>query len=238
MKKNITKKETQGSKKIKNFLNDLIRNEIFIKEIKKYIKISSTPFEQVNDLLLEKKDNLMINICLKYNLGYDEFNKIIESFELLKEGEKLTEIENSTIKNDICLISNNYINPEDLSERDKKYYEIFGLEEVDKIVNGYAYPIKIEIRTLASKNDVIDFIDKNWKKIEKLMEWRNVKKINIRERKNEKIYNLIYDNKKLKTKDLKEKIEKELGITMVYYEINKIKSKEKKRRKKNISLIK
>jgi len=238
MKKNTIQKETQGSKKIKNFLKDLIKNEKFVREIKRYIKINTTPLEKVDDFLLEKKDNLIINICLKYNINYNEFNKIVETFEKLRPEEEASDINNLIFSNDICLVSNNYINVNDLSERDKQYYEIFGLGSINEIVNKYAYPIKIEIRTLASKNDVIDFIDKKWSNIENLIKWRNTKKINIRERKNEEIYNLIYNNRELKTKDLNQKLKERLGITLAYYEINKIKFEEKKRRKKDISLIK
>ena len=238
-------KETQGHKKMLQYIDDLKRNKHFLKKWRQYRKLSKSYFDDDFgngfELLIKK---------------YTELNKITKKFlkKHSKSFEKMTEKMAEEYGLDMNLIGFVYWSMDKkLSEHN--YYEDY----LDMCVyNDYndkylawdyldlplifdqarkkhliAYPVSIDIHKYATKRDVLDFIEKRWERIytNNLSGYTN-KKVRFRKRKqNRELVDFIWNNKQLKAKEIK----KLLGIkfpenTLAYFEINKLVSIEKQRR--------
>lgn len=230
----IKGKTTKGAKKMKYFLTDLLVNEKFLKEISQYKRLSALPFEKVTDSLLDERDRLVLLICLQYGLEYKDFELLLK---LLESNEFSGEFKNTPFfPIDVCTISENL--EDDFGETGGSFPK--PTECIEDTANRCAYPLSINIRSQASKNDVLDYIDKNWKEIEKWLSWtRKKNKTNIRKRAKIEISNFIWKHKDLPAKELQTLINDSFPEeTIIYSEINKIKSLEKRRRAKDLTLLK
>lgn len=95
-----------------------------------------------------------------------------------------------------------------------------------------AFPISIGISPRATKNDIIDFINKNWWWIKNGIEEHGMKPLRIRKRKhNKELVNLIWENRNLGLKKIKKLIDIQYPKNhLIYNEIQDLITYEKKKR--------
>lgn len=226
---------TKGCKKIKNYFRELLVNEKFLKEIGEISRLLDAPLEEMDKVPDDIERQIKI-ICIRYCLSYDEFYKIIDFISI--DDNKDRDIEkflSQYWEKDVCSISDNYRN--NLVEEDAELYNIPVLGNIKYETYYGAYPISIDIRLLASKKDLKDFIDKNWDKIEFYMDWyRHKKDTDIRTHKNTEISDFVWKFRDLPPKKLMSLINKNKSFakTLGYDNVYNIKSAEKKRRNKNL----
>jgi len=238
-----TEKTTQGHQKMLQYIEDLKRNKPFLKIFRKYDKQSSE--EKIDNVFFiikeyEKLNKITKKLLKKYESDYEKITvKMAEEYGL--DSDLLNYIHFSLDKKlNKC---NLYKNDVDMCVYNDNYDESLGyrtLPDVPLILNRVyrnhlrAYPISIDIHKYASKRDVLDFIEKKWDWIYKnnLGFYTEYEKIRFRKRKqNQKIIDFIWNNKRLKAKEIKVLLDKEFPHNgLVYYEINKIISIEKDRR--------
>lgn len=132
-------------------------------------------------------------------------------------------------KLDICKVDNLYdsqLNPLNRAE------EIIHLDNQRQLFIE-AYPVALCINPKASKRDVLDFIEKNWKQIDNAMyDFTEGKKLKYRGRKyKQELLDLIWDNQHLSNKELENLVnEKFSSFYLTDNEISKLKSIERKKR--------
>ncbi len=249
-------KQTQGNKKLNQIIGDLKRNAYFVrslKKIEKYLaeqKLSDIrkddDFEgEMTDRIMaldeelkdianyyrqtrSKTENLIQNLIEKYAIDPELITELSVERILKSEHENIGEIY------DMCRV---------VDYQDVMNAPDFGDPPIQldmQIQRGFdVYPIHLEIHRLASKRDVLDFIEKRWEFIDSfLYSYRGEKKLRIRQRKlSRKVVDLIWDNRKLNQKKIKELLDEKFPEnTLVYNEIYKIISLEKKRRHGKISV--
>lgn len=225
----------QGSKKMSIHIHDLLTNNKFITDIKQYQELDTLARENKDDQLLEKADDMLLGLCAQYGLDYDEINSAIDKLNHNKARE--VSIQKYSIT-DTCELSENKP-PEYYGELDDSFYKLWkSVATIKERAHICAYPVSIQIRSIASKRDVLSFIDKNWKSIKETMDWNiKVGQINIRSREKIELADFIWENRDLPTKKIKELIEKNFsGETIGYEEVTKIKSLEKARRQKDLRI--
>jgi hypothetical protein len=217
-------KQTQGNKKWKQYLEELRRNKNFIADIKR-----------MNDLSKKNKrkkcNELILKISERYGVDREElfFNLIplISSNEEMIWGDRP----------DLCVILNNCDYFTDLEETEDDYCYPRKTRTIDEAMFIRAYPISINIHRLASKRDVLDFIEKKWKFIECDLDAVRNGKIRIRARKNPERDNFIWENRNLKIKEIKKLLDEKFPKNgLVYFNIYKIINDEQRRRNKKVYL--
>lgn len=249
-------KETQGSRKMKQYLEDLKRNKYFRKELNKYLKL----YDKESDNFPRKPD-IIDNLLNKYS----ELGKITK--RALKKYtrnscEKITKklAEKYSIDNRLLsyitfsIITKGMLKIDPNAEIDMCclkdiYDDNFGIEhgsfqEFPLILrpaeqNHYiAYPVGIGIHRYATKRDVLDYIEKKWLQIEACLFSYNEKKVRIRKRKyNRGLLDFIWENQNMDIKKLKNSLDKKFPRNgLVYYEIYKIINIERKRRMQEITV--
>lgn len=192
----------------------------------------------------DKKSEILLEIAEKFGIDFYEFQMLEalgEDFEirLTKKGEEM-----SDTPNDMCKITDRPC--------ENKLDILFPLslpivKDIERETNIIAYPVSIIINKFASKRDVREFIEKNWKKIEEIqIKNGKIKDTHGQLRKYEERDNYIYkywekeNQKGRKLKDIikdftgfNKKIKLE-GRTPDYNEIRGIIRREKLRRNKKI----
>lgn len=248
-------KQTQGNKKLNQIVGDLKRNAYFIRSLKKIEKYLAE--QKISDI--EKDDDTEGGLTDRVMALDEELKDIADYYRMTRsktENLVQTLIEKYAIDPDLIL---------DLTVRrlTKKDHENIGeiydmcrvVDMQDQLNNadfgdppiqldlqlqrGFEiYPIHLEIHRLASKRDVLDFIEKRWELIESFIDFYRDKKPRIRQRKlPREIADFIWENRKLNQKKIKELLDiKFPKNTLVYNEIYKIISLEKKRRYGKISV--
>jgi hypothetical protein len=96
-----------------------------------------------------------------------------------------------------------------------------------------AYPIAICINPMASKRDVLDFVEKRWSWIENnFLRTFEDQAFRGRKRKHkQEILDFIWENRRFRNQIIKEKLDKKFpGNGLVYYEITKLLQQEGERR--------
>ncbi len=213
-------KLTQGSKKLKQYIEDLCNNKNFI-----------SLYDQIIDNPNSKKQNELLKYVAK-EYGIDR-----GLFEVIRMKIEFNNLLWGDVE-DVCEIVDNYLNVVD-------YEDEQGLIPIERDIGRYmhlvSFPISIEIHELASKRDVLDFVEKRWSMIENYLEiHRRKNKTRIRKRKNKKLYDFIWEKKSsnnINIKELKKKIDEKFpDNNLAYYEIYKIIDLEKKRRYKDLSI--
>lgn len=247
--------ETQGSIKLKQYIEDLLRNKHFMNTAKKLMTVynKSIPndlsYEKISGLLKEYKKldakskkyrksyhselNRLVNIIVEeYGLDMELLRPVIFSLTSLKEGKLKQSILYDQLQTDFCLCVDN--NDENLNPAFPPMP--FALD-TRKQNHFKAFPVSIDIHRFATKRDLLDFVEKKWFWIKNnLAQDRKYKNIKFRRRKlDRKAADFIWKNKDLPVKDLKASFDKKFPNTiLIYYEFSKIISQERRRRNKKI----
>jgi hypothetical protein len=256
-------KETQGHRKMLRYLQDLIRNKDFQKSLKRYRRLLNkgkmpegmypdwTPEQQKehdqidNELgsifneyeILRKRCKKLLkgdrfkiaeSIADTYGLDYE----LLGVLDTLREDKKEKEwlLEHFEFETDMCRFTN--LADEQLIPFNKGE-EIIHLQP-HKQLSLISYPVTISIHKKASKRDVLDFIEKRWPWIN---QWMDEKALKYRPRKiSQEILDFIWERRSLPAKKIKEKIDEAFPHNgLVYFEISKIISLEKRRRLETLS---
>lgn len=250
-------KETQGHRKMLRYLQDLIRNKDFQRNLKRYRHLSKkdmpegmyqnwTPEQQqkhdyINKEIGEIIDNYEIlrkrckkllkdnrfkiaeDIADTYGLDYE----LLGVLETLKENDKKKAwlLEHFEFETDMCRFLN--IADETLHPFNKGE-DIIHLRPYRQL-NLLSYPAAVLIHKKASKRDTLDFIEKRWPWIK---QWLDDKTLKYKPRKiSQEILDFIWEKRSLPAKKIKEKLDESFPHNgLVYFEISKIISLEKRRR--------
>jgi len=154
--------QTQGQKKVIKRIRDLFTNKFFLEEIDNIFKIKNS----------RKMYSKAWKFAKKYKLKFNMLSPLFEyiaSKQYKKAFNKkcIDELERD-IENDVCIIRDDV---------DTYLNELFpyefntppGKRALSRLeINNY--PIRISISPMASKRDVLDFINKRWKYIGSLLE--------------------------------------------------------------------
>lgn len=171
-----------------------------------------------------KINKIIFELAETYGLDFDTYQGIAISDLITKKDLTLNSI-------DFCTITDNY---------DEYFNEVFPPTpfEFNTIKQAHikAYPVSIDINKFATKNDVLDFLEKRWDEIEDYLQEYRGKKLRIRRRKlDRKITDFIWEHKNLTGKEIKKELDKEFPNNgLAYHEIGKIKSIENQRRFKKL----
>jgi len=248
-------KETQGSIKFKQYVEDLLRNRHFMATAKKLMVAYSesnpknSAYEEVMGLLKEYRkldakakkylknnyselDKFASLMAEKYGLDMELLRPVIFSLSSLKEGKFKQSILYDAISTDLCFFVDN--NDDNLNPSFPPMPFALDTRKQDHFK---VFPVSIDIHRFATKRDLLDFIEKKWFWIENcLAQYREYKNVKFRRRKlDRKITDFIWKNKDLPTKELKILFDKKFpNNSLVYYEFSKIISQENKRRNRKI----
>lgn len=210
-------KQTQGNRKLRQYIEDLSNNKNFLSLYKHIVYKSDS----------KRKNELLEYAAEKYGIDFDLFQTIsrkIEDDELLWGD-----------RPDVCEIEDDY---DEIFNTAYPY--ISPKKSKRKQLHTRAYPLSIKIHKLASKRDILDFIEKRWDIIDNYIEDYR-KKTRIRKRKNQKMYDFIWDihekSSDTNIKKLKEQLdEKYPNNNLAYFELYKIISLEKQRRNRDAGI--
>lgn len=255
-------KETQGHRKMLRYIQDLSRNKDFQGSLKRYNRLSRidrpegmypdwTPKQQkehdyinkelgeiidgyeilrkrCKKLLKDSKFEIAEYIADAYGLDYE----LLGVLNTLKENNKEKEwlLEHFEFETDMCRFLN--IADEELSPLNKGE-EIIYLKP-HRQLNLLSYPAAVLIHKKASKRDVLDFIEKRWPWIK---QWLDDKTLKYKPRKiSQEVLDFIWERRGLPAKKIKEKLDESFPHNgLVYFEISKIISLEKRRRLETLS---
>lgn len=259
-------KLTKGSSKMETYINKLVRNKNFRAQMKKLIstgkKVSSPKGKYDEWSLQERINHDRINVEISEIIdGYETLRKRckkIFSDDYFKNKNNISEnyyLDNYQIEYIRAIIAKNdteylehikdfanidvcrvYDVREEFLSPLNKGEEIIYLNK-SKQMELQAYPIAICINPLASKRDLLDYIEKKWPLIEdNFLGVYYEKKLKIRQTKHaQELLDFIWDNKFLDHKKLKLKLnEKFPKNILAYYEIKDIIRNEKKKRLANL----
>lgn len=244
-------KITQGHEKIVLYINKLIRNKFFIAELEK-IKKSDLEPKNFNRNSWTKEQLERENIINK-ELGeiIDDYVKVRERCEKLFKKERRWELQeklNYDYGIDLHLLT--YINSM-LDKNDSMVSHFEDYAEMCRIVNEYdeqiipfnpaedfihlmpdkksellAYPVSIKIHSLASKRDILDFIEKRWKWIDyQLRQAKEEKALKIKRKKkySQELLDFIWENREFPAKKIKTKLDEKFPKnSLAYFEISKL----------------
>lgn len=257
------RKKTQGEIKMRRYIADLVRNKGFKRKFKRLERASKkdfpagmydtwTPAQQKKHDAINKEIGELID-------GYELLRKRCK--KLFKEGgfkEQRTLAEVYGLDNDLtgfvrallagdenmmrywdwsldmCRTENLY--EEQLSPLNKGE-EIIYLRP-SRQTELMAYPLAIRVHSKASKRDILDYIEKRWKWIESLLRMSEEEKIlRARKRKHtQEMLDFMWELRSIPSKEIKKKLDERFPKNgLVYDEINKTLSLERKRRTGDIS---
>lgn len=198
-------KNSQGNKKLEQYLEDLRKNKDFQKRVAEIKQEKSK----------EKRDKLLVKLCEDFGIDWELFQNIREN-------------ENDNSLNwakdiDMCEIGFDF---------DDSFSGNSFKSNLENKLHKKAYPISIDLHKFSSKRDVLDYVDKNWKTIEGYLKFFRNKPKRIRQRKNEKRDEFIWKNKKLPIKEIRKLVKENFPgtIMMGYEDVSKVISLERKRR--------
>lgn len=230
-------KVTQGSRKIKQLLEDARRSVEFREGLnkitsneplyspadlqdfyvmyRKYHAALTTFREQF--LMKHESHGIKKQLCKEYGIPPYLFDLLYRDFQVDRlEGWDFSD----ESAGDVCILE---------SQEDKVYpmdIHTFHVVEVDDIERE-VYPINIKLHRFASKRDVLDFIEKRWEDIKPFLAEKRTK-----ERKIERpVADFIWKHRGKKAKDIKLMLDKKFPKNgLMYFDITKVISEEKKRR--------
>lgn len=248
------KKETQGHRKMKQYLEDLKRNKHFRRDFNKYLKLykdhkDSEHSQNLMNLMFDKhiklakltkraikKDETRWMkakkiIAEKYNLDYRLLAYL--SDPITTKYLKLPHWEDTRI--DMCHFVDNY---------DDNFFDSMAKLGIPLLLDPFkqmhisAYPVSIDIHLFATKRDVLDFIDKRWGDIGNTLLSYSEKNVRIRKRKQSReLLDCIWENQSLGATKIKAVINKKFPNNgLAYWEIHKIVSNERKKRMLKITV--
>ena len=254
MKKN-KRRETQGSQKIRQYLEDLRRNKYFRKELNKYLKIRKKEMEDwprkldIIDYFLDEyirlgkitkgrikkyEKNGCQKIIRKLSEKYAVDQKLLSyiTFPILV---KYPKAKDPNAEIDMCNLIDNC--DDNFGVEHGSFAAIPLILNPPKQSHFIAYPISIDIHRFATKRDVLDYVEKKWWLIENALHQYG-ERVRIKKRKyGKKLLDFIWKNQNLKMGKIKELLDKKFpGNGLVYYEIYKINSLERRRRKEELTV--
>lgn len=198
------------------------------KEIGEIIDAYEILRKRAKKLLKDTRFKIAEGIAGAYGLDYE----LLGVLETLKENKKKKEwlLEHFEFETDMCRFLN--IADEMLFPFNKGE-DIIHLKPYRQL-NLISYPSAVLIHKKASKRDVLDFIEKRWPWIN---QWLDDKSLKYKPRKiRQEILDFIWERRNLPAKKIKEKLDASFPKNgLVYFEISKIISIEKRRRLEIIS---
>ena len=244
-------KTTQGHEKMLLYVQKLIRNKFFMDEIKKIDK--SDPEPKGGNYSALTKEQQERNDFINKELGgiVEDYVRVKKRCEKLysekhfKLREKLTYeygIDLNLLAYVRCFLDEKYKN---ITSHFEDYAEMCRIvnefeEQIipfnpaddfihlmpDKKSELIAYPVSIKIHSLASKRDVLDFIEKRWNWIDNtLRQTKEEKALKIKRKRkhSQELLDFIWENRELPAKVIKEKLDEKFPKNgLVYYEISKL----------------
>lgn len=243
---------TQGSIKLRQYVDDLLRNKHFlstIKELKaeygkksdrnlaynelkkildKYKKIDAESKKWIinHDRKLSK---LSKKVAEEYGLDMELLRPVMLSLSNLEEGDFKESLLYDLFNTDFCIAVDNNDSyffssmPKVLDTRRENHIK--------------AFPVSIDLHRFTTKRDLLDFVEKRWPWIESMLgPYRKNKNIKFRKRKiDRKIVDFVWNNKEMPPLILKEAVDKAFPRNgLVYFEFYKIIYQERNRRNKKI----
>lgn len=238
-------KETQGYKKMQRLLDDYFRDY----ELKKYLKrivrnkkfnqqTDSSEFEQIfSEFKALKKKVIKFHNKLgfkhrfataeKYGIDGWMMDGLIANIEGHEELSKFISVRAG--ENDMCKVEDLY----DEERHDDASDGVITLRPYS-IMKRLAFPVAVSIHPGASKNDVLDFIEKRWPEIENNLRRDEPfdKALRMRKRKHsQELLDFIWTNREWKDEEIKRRLDTEFPNNgLVYNEINKLLHLELERR--------
>ncbi len=241
------KQITQGQTKMLRLVDDLIRNKMFMRSLKRVIRARKKLHEQYekggyNEWTKEER--------AEHDFINKELGEIIDEYEKLKRRTRkvlhdkqyrakekiaseyglddyLIELAIARYRKDTHATSNALIEGGDMcrihGDLDDQISNFNKGDDWIKLhprkqIEMIAYPISIAIHRNASKRDVLDFIEKNWWFINKPMKESEDKTYRARKRKyDQKMLDFIWQNHSLPSTKLKEKLDKEFPKNGLVY---------------------
>ena len=258
MAKEYKHKITQRHEKIILYINELIRNKFFLDELKKIEESDLEPKGQYDTWTKEQRER---SDFINKELGgiIDDYVKVKKRCEKLFKGERWKLQEKMTYEYGIdlnlltyvrCLLEEKYksiiLHFEDYAEMcriENEFDEqIIPFNPADDFIHLnpakkselIAYPVSIKIHSMASKRDVLDFIEKRWNWIDNtLRQTKEEKALKIKRKKkhSQELLDFIWDSKELPAKTIKTKLDDKFPNNgLAYYEISKLIQLEKIKR--------
>jgi hypothetical protein len=235
-------KKSKANTKMVAYLDELLKNKPFIKKLKLLLKEGKreSNFKEIPRVyaIPEKYERLKRDAQSATN---NRYNKLVESIineygisvEAIYLASAMMSGQYDFVKTQIhdvhlCSINDDYLNHlYPLNPADD--FAFYNLRLKRRIL---AYPISIGISPRATKDDIIDFINKNWWWIKEGIDEHGMKPLRIRKRKHNKgLINLIWGNRGLNLKKIKEKINLTYPNNgLIYSEIQDLITYEKKKR--------
>lgn len=243
-------KVTQGNTKLNQYLEDLLRNKIFQDKVKelntewtkkdlsradllwvppKQLKKFSDDFESLKKFVY--KDSIRY-INLVYEIAEEYGICDVLLLPKLTQNKKQNFLKRyMKVRLEMCEIVDEYA--KNLNKDIPPTPIQFDIEKQSFI---RAFPINIAVHRFATKNDILDYVENNWKEIEKQLDHYRNKSVRLRKRGlDRKIVDYIWKNKSLNRVEISTMVKKKFPeVSLQYFEISKIISLEKKRREKKI----
>lgn len=249
MKKNGKSEEkiTQGHKKMMLHIEDIIRNEHFLKRLKQLRKSTNQLDKTKGDYNEWSHQQKARHDWLNKELGdiidgYEKLRKRCIKVLFDKRARKAQQIadeyafDNVLVNIAIGMKDNNnfyleYYGDEidmctiqDLEQEELSPYnkgdEIIYLR-TDRQLHLTAYPIAVDIHKRATKRDVLDFIEKRWSRIDERLrhsEGKGLKlKISSKRKISREITDFLWTNKHLTSKKIKELLDKKFPENRLVY---------------------
>jgi hypothetical protein len=254
-------KTTQGQEKLFLYIQKLIRNEVFLNNLKKLE--SSRESEPTGNYDTWTEEQKKEHDYLNKEIGsiIRDYKKLQRRCEKLRDAKiwKIQENLNYEYGLDMQLLSyiSCLIKKDSVASFYEDYVEMCRVENQydeeimelnpgdsfihlrgDKISKMMAYPVSINIHSMASKRDVLDFIEKRWKWIDSQLRQSEERVLKIKRKKkySQDILDFIWKNKEYPATTVKNKLDQKFPNNgLIYYEINKIIQIEKNKRLKKIT---
>ncbi len=205
--------ETQGQKKIRQYLKDLFENSEFKKDVGKVKGIKNQ----------KKRVDAFWKLVEDYSVTTSFQDYVVDALS-----DRKPNFEEDPYL-DMCFVTDEA--DEYLNEVFEYDYNTPVSQRKDKSNEILAFPVHIGINPMATKRDVLDFINKRWEHIRDLLNEYDDEPIRIRTRPKEKRDELIWKHRDLPTKKILELLEKKYPEeNLTYSDIHKILFNLKKRR--------
>lgn len=201
-------KITQGQRKAKERIKELLENDVFNQEFQK-IKSIKNP---------DSRANKIVKFAEKYFLDYEPGSFMFNLFHFEKFTTK------KSLKDydlDLCKVYDlvdEYLNPD--FPADFKYPPSSSPSRSAQI---RAFPIHIGINPFATKRDVMDFISKRWDYIRYMLDYHVEKPKIIKIKKKSERDSLIWNHRKEPASEIAKEVNKKFpDENMTYSDIHKI----------------
>jgi len=219
----------QGYNKFIEYIEELRRNIHFKKDFEEFCQFIR---KNKNGKEVNKK---IFNFCKKYNIPVGT----LEGFGYISDGDRFFWgwVAGDIFNYDMCHPLDLYSLFYEKNESDLFMYNLTKDKNlvIKSLIN--CFPVAIALHKFSTKRDLLDFIEKEWNTIEEILSRYREKPYRGRNKKIDwDMVDFIWENRNLRSKEIKEKLNAEFPQNgLVYNDILKIISLEKKKRNKNIA---